>query len=335
MRIQLHHGVNDLAGARINVALPHRPSPSGAVRPLDGGIANVHRVSAFGQIFDAQRVLESRLLERRIPPQRSHPRRGTDRLRNGAVEIKHNRLYRLAERGIRIFFLQAPAIHQVTRERLIVGLGKILKAGADESYARDPAPALRIPERAWPQTNGARGRSSECGSGWFKSLSESVAKVSSASTSVLSGKLPVCSRSMTLRSLSSRQSAALDDCSRIIDAAHGAGGPAQLRKQIERVADQQGIGVHQHRAIALRFDRKRSQHGSRETVFHGMLQLRRAIGSAETGVLLDHQHAHPNPPEAAHRARSEGTPVGEGLDRTDAAAQSGEIKKLSLKRRRR
>ena len=56
----------------------------------------------------------------------------------------------------------------------------------------------------------------ECGSGWFKSLSESVAKVSNASTSVLRGKLAVCSRSITLRSLSSRQSAALDDCSRTI-----------------------------------------------------------------------------------------------------------------------
>src|ERR1700690_1193637 len=119
-----------------DVALPPRPSPLRTVRPLDGGITDVHRVGALRQSLDAQRVPESRLLERRIPPQRAHPRRRTDRLRNGAIEIKHDRLHRLADRRIRIFLLQTPAVDQVTRKRSIVGLGKILKAHRAESHAR-------------------------------------------------------------------------------------------------------------------------------------------------------------------------------------------------------
>ena len=136
MRIQLHYGVNDLAGAHVNMALPHRPPSPGPVRPLDGGIANVHRVRTLRQVLDTHRVPEARLLKRRIPPQRPHARSRTDRLRNGAVKIKHNRLHRLADYSVRIFLLQTPAVHQVTRERPIVGLGKILKASAAESHSQ-------------------------------------------------------------------------------------------------------------------------------------------------------------------------------------------------------
>ena len=64
-----------------------------------------------------------------------------------------------------------------------------------------------------------------------------------------------------------------------------------------------------------------------------MLQLRRAIRSAEAGVFLNDQDAHANSAEAAHSLGPEGTAVGEGLDGTNAAAQSGEVKELSLQRR--
>ena len=281
-----------------------------------------------------QRIPESGLLECRIPPQRPHPRRGTHRLRNGAVEIKHDRLHRLAERRIRIFFLQAPALHQVTRERLIVGLGKILKAGAAES---DPGILLQRLVSGCGQghkrmvladTQGmwiglvqiALGVCSESQQRFHFGVERKTSGVFQINHAALFVQPPICG----LRRLLAHH-----------HAAHGTGWPAQLRKQVKRIADEQGIGIHQHRAIVFGFDRKRSQHGSWETVFHGMLQLGRAVGSDETAVLFDHQHAHPNAPKTAHRARSERTPVGEGLDRADAAAQSGEVEKLSLERRRR
>src|SRR5437879_1419222 len=117
------------------MGLPHRPSPAGTVRPLDGRIANVHRIRSRRQILDAQRVLESRLLKCRIPPQRARAGSRAHRLWDSPIEIKYDRLDRLTQRCIRIFLLQTPAVDQVSRKQAIVSLGAILKAEGNKSEA--------------------------------------------------------------------------------------------------------------------------------------------------------------------------------------------------------
>src|SRR4029077_2054894 len=104
--IQLHYRMYGLAGTRINVALTDGPSPAGTVRPLDGRGANVHRVCALGQVFNAEGVPETSLFERRIPPQGTGARGRTHRLWKGPVGEKDNRLgWRSQRRALVFFFL--------------------------------------------------------------------------------------------------------------------------------------------------------------------------------------------------------------------------------------
>ena len=140
---------------------------------------------------------------------------------------------------------------------------------------------------------------------------------------------------MTLRSLSSRQSAALEDCSRTIM-------PPTARVGRRNWESRSNASRSSKASASTSTVPSRSASMGREAstevgkaVLHGMLQLRRAIRSAEAGVFLNDQHAHANSSEAAHSLGPEGTAVSEGLDGTNAAAQSGEVKELSLQRRRR
>src|SRR5690242_19018281 len=136
MRIQLHDRVQNLACTRIDVSLSHRPATSGTVRPLDGGIADVERVCTFWQVFDAKSIFESSLLECGIPPQCSTPYSRANRVRNRAIQVKHNRFHGFAYRSARIFFLQAPPAYQIAGERTVVRLRKILEGRAEEADAR-------------------------------------------------------------------------------------------------------------------------------------------------------------------------------------------------------
>src|SRR5215472_18293714 len=117
------------------MALSHRPSPPRAVGPLDRGVADIQRARAFGQVFHANRVLESCLFKGGSPPQDAAPHRGTDYLRNRAIQIKRQRLHRLAQARVGVSFLQPPTADENPRDRTIERLREILETLAEESHA--------------------------------------------------------------------------------------------------------------------------------------------------------------------------------------------------------
>src|SRR5689334_10771349 len=103
--------MKNLAGARIRLNHAHRPTASAAIGPLDGGITLVEGVGSVGQIFDDERIAESRLLKCLVPPQRTATSGRAHRFRNGSIEIESDGLNRIADRGGRILFFKPPAVN--------------------------------------------------------------------------------------------------------------------------------------------------------------------------------------------------------------------------------
>src|SRR5690242_177725 len=114
MRIELHHRMNNLTCARIGMRHANGPATTGAIRPLNCRIPDVEWTRAFRQVFDAQRIFESCLLKRRIPPQRSPLRGGANGLWNGAIKIKNDWPDRFAQHRAGILLLQTPSADAIT-----------------------------------------------------------------------------------------------------------------------------------------------------------------------------------------------------------------------------
>ncbi len=126
-------GVEDLAGARVDVGgtdRVHRPIGGG---PADGGVPRVRRApgTVLGSIEDLDRVPEAGIQKRPVPLEdpRPHVRAPLDRHR--AIDVVGDRTNRLADGGGRILLFQPPAVHVADEE--VVGriAGKVLE-GRDE-----------------------------------------------------------------------------------------------------------------------------------------------------------------------------------------------------------
>jgi len=75
---------DDFASAG-SVTASHSSSAGDAIDPLDHVVANIHRIGAFGEDFDAKCILESRGFEGLHPPVGSLDESGTNRLRRASV----------------------------------------------------------------------------------------------------------------------------------------------------------------------------------------------------------------------------------------------------------
>src|SRR5215813_431402 len=128
--------MQDFAGAGIGLRHSDRPAAAIAIGPLNRGITLVQGVGTFRQVFDDQRVAETRLLKCLVPPQRPFSRGGPNRFRNCLIEVEDNWLYRITDGSGGIFLLQAPARDVHLAKRIFVAPREILKTRPEKANTR-------------------------------------------------------------------------------------------------------------------------------------------------------------------------------------------------------
>ncbi len=126
MRIEPRHAFDDFTRARIAQRPANRPPSLVSVLPHHHVVSRVHWIDAFRQVLDAKRAFETRVVECLDPPAHTLLHRGSDRLRNPAVDIVHDRILDRAVRVRRIHALEAvpsdPSLIEQCLNRLAVVL---------------------------------------------------------------------------------------------------------------------------------------------------------------------------------------------------------------------
>ena len=135
-RPERHVTLDDFARARINHRRAIRPPARRAVHPLNHVVPQVHQVRAFRQELHSKSVFVASGLKRLIPPPRAFEQRGANRLRRSAIQVVHDRLHRLADRRLRIFFLQPVPRDKALHDRFANRRGVIHVANAEKTRPR-------------------------------------------------------------------------------------------------------------------------------------------------------------------------------------------------------
>jgi len=136
VRIQTRHAFDDLARARVAKRASDRPAALVAILPLDDVVASVHGVHALGQILDPEATLESGAVECVDPPADALFRRGSERLRNSAVDVVDEWVPDRTARIRGIHALEPMARDPALLERLLNGLRVVLENDAGEPDPR-------------------------------------------------------------------------------------------------------------------------------------------------------------------------------------------------------
>ncbi len=329
VRIELHDGVQDFAGARVHLAHADRPSAPVAVGPLDDRVAHVERVGVGGEVLDDDGVLESGEGEGIVPPENAALGGGTNVGRHSRVDIEGDRLDRLAQCGFRIFFHQAPARDEAALQRLVVGLREVLEIRPEEADANVLLARLeaRLGQRdeRMVLAHGERVRVGRVEAELSLVGSEGQHRLHFRVPREIPGVLQVDDAAVVVEPPHNGASLRAHDV-----AGDGARWIAQLSEQIEDVAHDERIAVHQQRAVGFRLDRKRSEYRGGKAQFNGFLQRGRTGSGAELVVLLDDEHALSDAEEAADGAAVGAAAVGKHVERADAAAQRGEVEEFVL-----
>ncbi len=94
------------------------------------------KVAPSGRSFSDEGVLEARLLEGVVPPERPFPDRGPLGLGNPAIQVVDDRRRRLRDGGQRVLLLEAPPVDEVAVDGLGEGSRVVEDRARDEPDAR-------------------------------------------------------------------------------------------------------------------------------------------------------------------------------------------------------
>ncbi len=136
VRFHAHRRLDDLARAWIDERRPDRVVRIGAVHPLDHVVARVHGVHVSRHVRHAERILESRRCEHRIPPHGAVLERAAVGLGDSRVEVVDDRLHRLRYRGGGILLDQPVADGVAGDVVLVERLREIVETHGEQPDAR-------------------------------------------------------------------------------------------------------------------------------------------------------------------------------------------------------
>src|SRR5882724_1803746 len=143
------HGLEDLAGTRVDQGVADAPAALVAVLPLDDVVAEIHGVGALGQQLDPEAALQARAVERLHPEAGALERRASDRLGNAAIDVVDQRIPDRA-RGIGgVLPLETMPGDPPALERRLDRLRVVLEADREEVHAgiELPRPITVVRER--------------------------------------------------------------------------------------------------------------------------------------------------------------------------------------------
>ena len=315
-RAQRDVPLDDFARPGIGHRGPVAPAASGSVDPLDHVVPDVHRVGAFGQQLDPERVLVPRRLEGLVPPSGPVQQRRADRLGRPTVEIVDDRLDRLAHRRGGVLLLESMAGDEPLDDRLRERRGVVVVAHAEEpgSRIRNPGTVAWLGqghERVMlPDRDGVRCRRD----------------IPDPSAGVVGGEgQGGFDFAVSRESLGPRQEQRAPGRVELEGPLPGA---AHRADHVAPVPQDEVGAVHQHGAVALGLDFETPDDRLGEGLFHRPPLIGVVADGAKAVVRLDHQEPRTDPVEPNDLFAPQLAPIKPDIVRADTRRHRHEVQQF-------
>ena len=311
--------LDDLAGAGVGDRRAVAPAPGRPVHPLDDVVADVQVVGALRHHLHPERVAVAGRLERLVPPPGAVEEGGANRLRRPPVEVVHDGLDGLADRGRGVPLLEPvtpeePPRHRLPQRGAVVLPGQRPEAGPRVVGARRVAVVGQLDERVVlahrHRPRGGRHRPERA-----------AAEPRPPAARVAGERQPRLELGVPGEPPGARQ---MDGAAALVEPV----GPGQPVGHPVRVAEEERRHVDEHGAVRLRLDLEPPEHRGGER----LLERPRLVGVVGVDpvalVGLHHQHLGADALEPHDGGRAELAPVEPDVVRSHPGRERAHVEKI-------